>query len=144
MVLKPNCSLQRPGNIVVRFQYPRSQHLHSVSNLSRFFPASEDYDYDSFDSDGDNASNILERQSDTSPLDSGEVPDFINVDVFAELPAELVTAGFSDYQIVATVGTGTVSTDATAGEFLSQQMRLPVSSDRSLLRCGRRQCGRWV
>ena len=43
---------------------------------------SEDYDFNSFDFDGDNASNLLERQFNTNPLDSSQLPEFVEIEVF--------------------------------------------------------------
>ncbi len=78
---------------------------------------SEDYDYGSFDSDGDSASNIIERKYDTDPLDSTQSPELIVVEVFAELPSELVAANFSNYRLVARVGGEARAVDASTGQF---------------------------
>lgn len=77
----------------------------------------EDYDYSSFDFDGDAASNIIERQYNTSPLDPGQSPELVQVEVFAELPMTLNSAGFTNYQIVGTVDNDSVAVDADAGQF---------------------------
>lgn len=78
---------------------------------------SEDYDFSSFDFDGDAASNILERQFNTSPLDARQRPDLVQVEVFAEPPTELVAAGITDYQLVATLAGETIAIDASEGSF---------------------------
>ena len=76
----------------------------------------EDYDFDSFDFDNDNASNLLERQFDTNPLDSSQLPDFIEIEVFGALPLEAINAGYTNYQIEASVGAESVTADAIDGQ----------------------------
>lgn len=77
---------------------------------------SEDYDFNSFDFDSDNASNLLERQFNTNPLDSSQLPEFIEIEVFAALPVEATSVGFNNYQIEASVGAETVTTAADNGQ----------------------------
>ena len=83
-----------------------------------------DYDVNSFDFDGDNVSNIAERQSNTDPLDPTQIPDFIEVEVFAALPVEATAAGYSNYQIEASVGTESVTTAAVNGQ-LNHRFTVP-------------------
>ena len=84
----------------------------------------EDYDFNLFDFDRDNASNLLERQFDTNPLDSSQVPDFVEVEVFAALPVAATNAGYTNYQIEASVGAEAVTADAVGGP-LSHTFRVP-------------------
>ena len=77
---------------------------------------SEDYDFNLFDFDGDNASNLLERQFNTNPLDSSQLPELVEIDVFAVLPVEATSAGFSNYQIEASVGAESVTSAASNGQ----------------------------
>lgn len=88
----------------------------------------QDYDYSSFDFDGDNASNIFERQYNTSPLDSAQLPELVQVEVFAELPSALSAAGFTDYQVVATLGNESKAIDASEGQFRHTFIALKQSS----------------
>jgi len=75
-----------------------------------------DYDYNSFDFDGDNVSNIVERQYNTSPLDSEQRPELVEVDVVAAPAAVALAAGFTDYLIEATVGSESITAAASAGQ----------------------------
>ena len=77
----------------------------------------EDYDFDSFDFDGDSASNLLERQFNTNPLNSSQLPDLVEIEVIAELPVTFIAAGFDNYQIVAELGNNTRVVDASVGQF---------------------------
>ena len=77
----------------------------------------EDYDFDSFDFDGDSASNLLERQFNTNPLNSSQLPDLVEIEVIAELPVTFIAAGFDNYQIVAELGNNARVVDASVGQF---------------------------
>lgn len=77
----------------------------------------DDYNFVAFDFDGDGASNLLERQYNTSPLDSAQLPDLFEVEVIAELPPVFLAAGFDSYQIVAAIGDKTRVVDASVGQF---------------------------
>ena len=77
----------------------------------------EDYDFDSFDFDGDSASNLIERQFNTNPLNSSQLPDLVEIEVIAELPVTFIAAGFDNYQIVAELGNNTRVVDASVGQF---------------------------
>lgn len=75
-----------------------------------------DYDYNSFDFDGDNVSNIVERQYNTSPLDSEQRPELVEVEVLAAPAAAAVSAGFNEYLIEATVGSKSFTVAANTGQ----------------------------
>ena len=77
----------------------------------------QDYDFDSFDNDGDNVSNILEREFNTDPFDITEVPELVNLEVTAIRPALAVNNGFSNYRIEVAVGSEVRSTDGADGDF---------------------------
>jgi len=77
----------------------------------------DEYDYDSFDADGDSVSNILEREFESSPFDAAVFPDLVSVDVFANPPSAAVSAGFSDYDIEITVADQTSTIAANLGVF---------------------------
>jgi len=79
--------------------------------------SSGEYNYDSFDADGDSVSNILEREFDSNPLDAGQWPDLVSVDVFANPPSAAVSAGFTNYDIEITVADQTATVAAELGEF---------------------------
>ncbi len=93
---------------------------------------SEDFDMRSFDFDNDGVSNIMERQLNSDPLDPADSPLFISIEAIADLPTVLVDAGFSNYQVVATVGGEISAADAAAGRFrqvfrVAQQPDLELS-----------------
>ncbi len=81
-------------------------------NISR-----TDYTYDSYDDDGDNVSNIVERESNTNPLDAAESPELVSITITAELPEEAVDAGLSNYSIEVSVGSTVFEVAASAGQF---------------------------
>ena len=77
----------------------------------------QDYDFDSFDNDGDNVNNLLEREFNTDPFDNADVPDLINLEVTAIRPALAVNNGFSNYRTEVVVGTQVRSMNGADGDF---------------------------
>ncbi len=75
-----------------------------------------DYNY-SFDSDNDGVSNILEREYNTSPLDSAQLPQLVSIDVFVPRPSRLENIGFNNYQIEASVGSISHAAESSIGEY---------------------------
>lgn len=88
-----------------------------------------DFDYDAFDADSDGASNIVERENNTNPLDATESPTLARVDVYVERPTSAVGAGNNNYLIEATVGSVTNSASANGGDF---QMEYTVAREDSI------------
>ena len=77
----------------------------------------QDYDFDSFDNDGDNVNNLLEREFNTDPFDNADVPDLINLEVTAIRPALAVNNGFSNYRTEVVAGTQVRSMNGADGDF---------------------------
>ncbi len=75
-----------------------------------------DYSY-AFDNDGDGVSNILEREHNTSPLDSVQSPELVSIDVFVPRPSQLESIGFTNYQIEASVGSSSHAAESSIGEY---------------------------
>ncbi len=76
-----------------------------------------DYDFDSHDDDGDSVSNIVEREQDSDPLDAGQTPDLITINIVASQPIALFNSGFNNYTIEATVGAETRVLSAAGAVF---------------------------
>ncbi len=76
-----------------------------------------DYEFDIFDSDNDSVSNIVERENDTSPLDSSQRPDLMTIEVLAARPPVALNAGFTDYLFEVTAGSVTNSLAANIGDY---------------------------
>ena len=102
-----------------RLELGRAERLVTTGNGNLLLSLqSEDYDFNSFDADGDSVSNLQERQAETNPLDPldpSQLPESVEIEVIAALPVEATTAGYSDYQIEVSVGTESVTAAAIDG-----------------------------
>lgn len=95
----------------------RSQQVTTGTTDQQLNVSRASYDFDSHDDDNDLASNIVEREEDTNPLDAAETPGLINVSVIARQPQLLAGSGFSSYRFEASVGQDTKVLTASGNDF---------------------------
>ncbi len=95
----------------------RSQQVTTGTTNQQLTVSRASYDFDSHDDDGDSASNIVEREEDTNPLDAAETPGLVNIPLIARQPQLLAGSSFSSYLFEASVGQDTKVLTASGNDF---------------------------